>query len=184
MSVMPEFRHLFSAHTDAFRKLAQLTHAKLELFDAHNSTHRSKKLPSLVTSTLGAYFSNGTAATRVEAVSSAVELVVVRRWARLTEGVLAPGFAALRATQARARQSMSTLRLTSAAFDGGDDARYRAAKRSSAGELPPEPQRPAKEREGWKPGAVVEALARGGELLAGTSHMRAARIMNHSSSAR
>ena len=76
---------------------------------------------------------------------------------------------------------MSTLRLTSAAFDGGDDARYRAAKRSSAGELPPEPQRPAKEREGWKPGVVVEqleALARGGELLAGTSHMRAARIMN------
>ena len=75
-------------------------------------------------------------------------------------------------------------RLTSAAFDGGDDARYRAAKRSSAGELPPEPQRPAKEREGWKPGVVVEALARGGELLAGTSHMRAARIMNHSTSAR
>ena len=60
----------------------------------------------------------------------------------------------------------------------------RAAKRSSAGELPPEPQRPAKEREGWKPGVVLEALARGGELLAGTSHMRAARIMNHSSSAR
>ena len=80
---------------------------------------------------------------------------------------------------------MSTLRLTSAAFDGGDDARYRAAKRSSAGELPPEPQRPPKEREDWKPGVVVEeALARGGELLAGTSHMRAARIMNHSSSAR
>ena len=41
----------------------------------HNSSNRSKKLPSLVTSTLGAYFSNGTAATRVEAVSSAVELV-------------------------------------------------------------------------------------------------------------
>ena len=37
MSVMPEFRLLFSAHTDAFRKLAQLTHAKLELFDAISS---------------------------------------------------------------------------------------------------------------------------------------------------
>ena len=60
-----------------------------------------------------------------------------------------------------------------------------AREARAAGELPPEPQRPAKEREGWKPGVMVEeARARGGELLAGTSHMRAARIMNHSSSAR
>ena len=118
-----------------------------------------------------------TAATRVEAVSSAIELVVIRRWARLTEAVLSPGFAELRRSQAQARESMSTLRLSSAAFDGEDAEAYRAAKRSTAGELPPLPQRPPRESEGWRPGVIAEVQARGGEVLAGTSQMRAARIM-------
>tara|TARA_B100000787_G_scaffold129258_1_gene98116 strand:+ start:129 stop:530 length:402 start_codon:yes stop_codon:yes gene_type:complete len=83
MAAVPEFRALFTTHTNAFARLSQLTHAKQQLFGSNmvgvlSSAYRgSQEDRDLVRAD--------------EADRSALELLVVVRWEKLARAVLDHG---------------------------------------------------------------------------------------------
>ena len=95
MAAMPEFRQLFTAHSNAFGRLAQLTQTKQELLGKGSSKREvgSNFLGSALTSwAVKVKDPNAGARSSQETVQmSAPELVRVRRWERLTMGVLNKG---------------------------------------------------------------------------------------------
>ena len=88
MAAVPEFRSLFTTHTNAFARLSQLTHAKQQLFGS------SRKHGSIVRVLSSVYHGSQEDRDLVradEADRSALELLVVHRWEKLARAVLDHG---------------------------------------------------------------------------------------------
>ena len=84
MAAVPEFRALFTTHTNAFARLSQLTHAKQQLF---GSTFGSSMIRVLSSVYHGSQEDRDLVRAD-EADRSALELLVVHRWDKLARAVL------------------------------------------------------------------------------------------------
>ena len=87
MAAVPEFRALFTTHTNAFARLSQLTHAKQQLF---GSTFGSSMIRVLSSVYHGSQEDRDLVRAD-EADRSALELLVVHRWDKLARAVLDHG---------------------------------------------------------------------------------------------
>ena len=121
MVAMPEFRQLFTAHSNAFSRLMQLTQTKQELMGKGSSKRQvsSNFLGSALTSwAVKAKDPNAAARSSQETVQmSAPELLRVRRWERLALGVLNKGKDKDARLASGAPAMPSTFSLTTEAFE-------------------------------------------------------------------
>lgn len=84
MAAVPEFRALFTTHTNAFARLSQLTHAKQQLFGGSSMIR-------VLTSVYHGSQEDRDLVRADEADRSALELLVVHRWDKLARAVLDHG---------------------------------------------------------------------------------------------
>ena len=79
MAAVPEFRALFTTHSNAFARLTQLTYARQQLFG------------SSIRGALAYAFRGSSEDRSIHVSRSAAELLILRRWERLTKLVLEHG---------------------------------------------------------------------------------------------
>lgn len=122
MAAMPEFRQLFTAHSNAFGRLAQLTQTKQELLGKGSGGKPRPRGASFLGSALTSWAAKAKdpdAAARSSqetAQMSVPELLRVRRWERLALGVLNKGKDKDQRLASGAAQMPSTFSLTPEAF--------------------------------------------------------------------